>query len=51
MITENEHKLIYKIIDEFGEDRKVDLRKEIIDLLSKKEKSIKRKYITLIQGI
>lgn len=51
MITKKDHELIYKIVDEFGEDRKVDLRNKIINLLSKKEKSIKRKYITLIEGI
>jgi len=37
MITENEHKKILQLVNDFGGERKVELRKKLIDMLKRKE--------------
>jgi hypothetical protein len=48
MITEFEHKKIYKIVDEFGGERKENLRAQIIFLLARRERNIKNKIANVI---
>lgn len=40
MITEQEHKRIYSIVDEFGGDQKETLRSKLINLLQRHDRAL-----------
>lgn len=37
MITETEHRKIHQLVDDFGGERKLELRKKLIDIVKRKE--------------
>jgi uncharacterized radical SAM superfamily Fe-S cluster-containing enzyme len=37
MITETEHKKIHQLVNDFGGERKLELRKKLIDIVKRKE--------------
>lgn len=47
MITETEHKKIHQLVNDFGGERKVELRKKMIDMLKRKENSAIREIEVL----
>lgn len=47
MITETEHKKILQLVNDFGGERKVELRKKLIDMLKRKENSAIREIEVL----
>jgi len=51
MLTDKDHKSIYQIVEEYGGDNKVELRRKLITLVENHHTHLKRKAINFFNEL